>query len=105
MKRFYFKKGVVYIEGQRRWELIRRLPGTKLQFEADDGELLNLSDSEVHLRWLKQEWVIDESSIGAVANAVYLVAPRDLATLPVGKQKAARRRLFYIQHVKPDVNP
>jgi len=105
MKRFYSKKGNIYIEGQRRWELVRRLPSTKLQFEAEDGELLNLSDSEVHLRWLKQEWVLDESSIGAVANAVYLVAPRDLATLPVGKQKAARRRLSYVQHVRPDVNP
>lgn len=104
MKRFISKKGIVYIDGQRRWELVRRLPSTKLQFEAEDGELLNLSDAEVHLRWLKQEWVLDESSIGVMANAVYLVAPRDLATLPVGKQKAARRRLSYIQHVKPEVN-
>lgn len=104
MKRFYFKKGIIYIEGQCRWELVRRLPSTKLQFQAEDGELLNLSDAEVHLRWLRQEWGLDENSIGAVANAVYLVAPRDLVTFPVGKQEAARRRLSYIQYVKPDVN-
>lgn len=105
MKRFIFKKGLVFIEGQRRFELVRRLPSTKLQFEAEDGELLNLTDSEVNRRWLRQEWIVDENSLGTLANAVYLVAPQDLATYPVSKQAAARRRLSYVLHVNPEVNP
>lgn len=105
MKRFISKKGLVYIEGQIRWQLVRRLPSGKLQFENENGELLNLSESEVNQRWLKQEWVVDETSLGTLANAVYLVAPQDLATFPVSKQQAARRRLAYILHVNPDANP
>lgn len=105
MIRFSFKKGLVFIEGQRRWQLIRRLPNAKLQFEADNGELLNLSDSEANLRWLRQEWLVDERSIGAFADAVYLAVPRDLATYPPRQQATARRRLSYIERINPAANP
>ena len=105
MKRYIFRKGLVFIEGQRRFELVRRLPSGKLQFEAEDGELLNLTDTDVNRRWLRQEWIVDEASLGTLANAVYLVAPQDLGTYPVSKQAAARRRLSYVLHVNPDTTP
>ncbi len=105
MIRFSFRKGLVFIEEERRWQLVRRLPSAKLQFEADNGELLNLSDSEANQRWLRQEWVVDPASIGTFADAVYLAVPRDLSTYSPRQQAIARRRLAYIQYINPGANP
>lgn len=102
---FCFKRGMVILEGQRRLELLRRLASGKLQFQAEDGELIILSDGDFHQRWLKQEWVIDESSLGVLADVVYLTTPRDLATFPKRQQDIARRRLAYLQYINPAANP
>lgn len=105
MLRFSSRVGQIYMQGQRRWRLVRRLANGKLQFEADDGELLNLSDAEVNSRWLRQEWVIDEASLGSLADAIYVAVPRDLGTYPENQQKEARRRQQYLQKVDPEKTP
>lgn len=105
MIRFTFKRGLVFLEGQCRWQLVRRLPSGKLQFEAEDGELLNLTDADALQRWHKQQWIIDEASLGVLADALYLATPRDLATFPKRHQDIARLRFAYLQHVNPAANP
>jgi putative transposase len=64
MIRFSFKKGLVFIELNRRWQLNRRLVTTKLQFENELGEIKTLTDAEVLALWSKGEWVVDENSLG-----------------------------------------
>lgn len=105
MLRFSYKLGLVFREGQISWQLCRRLPIGKIQFQSDIGELLNLTDQELRLRWLSQMWVIDEASLGSSAKAIYLVAPRDLTTYPESQQKEARRRQHYLQAIDPENTP
>lgn len=104
MIRFSFKPGVIYIESQLRWELIRRLPNGKLRFEADNGDFLILTDQEVAIRWLKQQWIVDEESLRSSATAMYLVVPRDLSTYPESVQREAQRRHHYIKWLNPEIN-
>lgn len=105
MLRASFKVGLVFIEGQNRWQIRRRLATGKIQLESDTGELLNLSDQEIRSRWLSQTWVIDQDSLGSLANAVYLAVPRDLGTYPEKQQKEAKRRQRYLQAIDPEHTP
>lgn len=105
MLRFSFKRGMVFIDGQLRWELQRRLPNNKIQLQSDNGELLNLTDAELLSRWLTQAWVIDESKLTSLKDAIYLTTPRDLGTYSEKQQHEAKRRLSYIQAVEPGSAP
>lgn len=105
MQRTFFKIGLGFWEGQRRLTIRRRLPTGKLQLEYDNGELLTVTDQELHSRWLSQTWVIDQSTLGSLSNAVYLAVPRDLGTYPENQQREAKRRQHYLQAVNPDANP
>ena len=105
MLRTSFKVGLVFIEGQTRWQIRRRLATGKIQLESDTGELLNLSDEEIRCRWLSQTWVIDQYSLGSLANAIYLAVPRDLGTYPEKQQREAQRRQRYLQVVDPENTP
>ncbi|MFA6310750.1 MAG: hypothetical protein WCV99_01800 [Sterolibacterium sp.] len=105
MQRFSFKVGLVFIEGQVRWQIRRRLATGKIQLESDSGELKSLSDSELRLCWSSQVWLIDEASLGSLSNAIYLAVPRDLSTYPINQQREARRRYHYLTVVNPETNP
>lgn len=102
MIRFSFKKGLVFIERNMRWQLNRRLVTTNLQFENELGEIKTLSDAKVLALWSKGEWVVDENSLGTHADAIYLATPRDLSTFPEKWQTRARLRMHYINAVKPN---
>lgn len=104
MIRFTFKKGIVYIELENRWELQRRLVTGKLQFQNEMGEIRNLEDSEVNKLWLDGKWVLDTNSIGLSKDIITLATPRDLSTFPEKWQKEAERRMHYIQKIQPDIN-
>lgn len=104
MLRFTFKKGLVFVVGQERCQLVRRLVTGKLQLEWESGELENLTDKEVLERWQKGEWVIDQESLGTSKDAIYLATPRDLSTFPASWQEKAKRRLKYIEVVDPNTN-
>lgn len=54
MLRTSFKVDLVFIEGQTRWQIRRRLATGKIPLESDTGEQLNLSDQEIRSRWLSQ---------------------------------------------------
>lgn len=105
MQRFSFKVGLVFIDGQSRWQVRRRLPTGKIQLESDNGELQNLTDIELRSRWLSQAWQIDEASLGSLSEAVFLATPRDLGTFPIKQQQEARRRYHYLKLVDPEANP
>lgn len=105
MQRFSFKAGLVFIEGQTRWQIRRRLPTGKIQLESDFGELQNLTDAELRSRWFSQSWLIDETSLGSLNKAVFLVTPRDLNTYPTKQQQEARRRHHYLTVIDPESTP
>lgn len=105
MLRFSFKRGMVFIDGQLRWQLLRRLPNNKIQLESDNGELVNLTDAELLSRWLTQAWIIDEAKLASMKDALYLTTPRDLSTYSEVQQLEATRRLHYLQAVKPETAP
>lgn len=102
MQRFTFKRGLLFIAGQTRWELDRRLASGKLQLCSEDGEILNLTYAELLQRWQSQEWLIDERSLANLGNVLYVVTPRDLSTYPIKIQQIAKRRLHYLQKLNPD---
>ncbi|TFW72355.1 hypothetical protein C3Y98_04415 [Methylotenera oryzisoli] len=105
MLRFCFKKGLVFLEGQIRRELIRRLATGKIQFELETGELQNYGDSEVLAHWSSGRWSIDETSLGSLNDVIYLATPRDLATYPEHLQEIARYREQYINAIQPEKTP
>lgn len=100
MLRFSYKRGMVFIDGQLRWQLLRRLPNNKIQLESDNGEIVNLTDAELLNRWLSQAWVIDEAKLASMKDALYLTTPRDLSTYSEIQRQEATRRLHYLQGVK-----
>jgi len=102
MIRFSSKVGLRFLEKEMGWELSRRLVTGKIQFQSDLGELLNLTDQELRARWLSQDWIVDESSLGTLANAIYLAAPRDLGTYPESQQREAKRRKHYLEAIDPE---
>lgn len=102
--RFSFRKGLTFIEVSTRWQLMRRLVTSFLQFESDVGEIRNLSDKEVLQLWNTSKWTVDETTLGINGDAIYLVTPADLATYPIKWQETAKRRLHYIHAINPAQN-
>lgn len=105
MQRFSFKRGLTFIEGQLRWQIRRRLATGKLQLESELGEIQTLTDQELHGRWLSQQWLIDESTLGSLSDVIYLTVQRDLGTYPESQQKEAKRRQHYLRRINPEVTP
>jgi putative transposase len=105
MKRYSPKVGQVFFDGQINRAIRRRLPTGKIQLEDDNGELINLTDAELRIRWLSQEWTINEESLGSMANATYFAAPRDLSTYTEPQQRIAQWRMKYIHKIDPENTP
>lgn len=57
MQRCSFKIGMRLLEASSQigYEISRRLATGKLQLLADKGEILNLTDAELHQKWLSHE--------------------------------------------------
>jgi len=107
MQRCSFKIGMRLLEvlTQIGYEISRRLATGKLQLISDTGEILNLTDAELHQKWLSHEWEIDVASLGSTKEAIYITVPRDLGTYPENQQQAAKRRKHYLDKIDPDTNP
>lgn len=105
MLRTSFKVGLTFIDGQIRRQIRRRLPTGKIQLEDDNGELVNLTDDELRRYWFSGEWVIDDSALSSLKDALYLAVPRDLGTYPERHQQEALRRQRYIQAIDPETTP
>lgn len=107
MRRCSFKLRMRLVEcaTQIGYEISRRLATGKLQLISDKGEILNLTDAELHQKWLSHEWEIDMESLDSTKDAVYITVPRDLGTYPDNQQQEAKRRKHYLDKINPDVNP
>lgn len=97
MMRFTFRKGLRFLEGQRSWTLLRKLPTHKFQLEDEAGLIVQLTHGEIFELWNSKTWVVDESCLGDNSNIFYLSTPRDLTTFSEISQRSARRRLDLIQ--------
>lgn len=107
MQRCSYKVGMRWVDTQTQigHQLSRRLATGKLQLIADTGEIVSLTDSELHKKWLAHEWEIDIASIGLAKDAIYLTVPRDLGTYPEHQQQEAKRRKYYLDWISPETNP
>lgn len=107
MQRCSFKIGMRLVEAitQIGHQISRRLSTGKVQLISDKGELTNLTDAELHQKWMSQEWEIDVNTLGPSKDAVYLTVPRDLGTFPENQQTEAKRRKHYLDWVGPKANP
>lgn len=95
MMRFSFKKGLVFLSGNRRYTVVRRLSDGTLQLEADDGQYLNFQEYELLKACSIGEWVVDTSSLNAQPNMAVAVQ-RDLMTFPPAAQNKAKLRHQYL---------
>lgn len=107
MQRFSFRRGMRLLEGPLRlgYEVSRRLATGKIQLISDTGEIVTLTDTELHLKWLSGEWTIDIESLGSSKDAIYLTVPRGLDTYPESQQAEAKRRKHYLDKVAPEKTP
>lgn len=99
MIRFAFRKGMVFLQGLKALTLLRVTPTRKLQFETEEGELLNIDQNELHRRWLANELVIDERSLSPTSNVIYLATPKDLSCFGAKDQQIAIRKQEYVRAV------
>lgn len=107
MHRFSFKLGMRLVETLTNigHQISRRLATGKIQLLSDKGDIQNLSDNELHKKWLSHEWEIDAASLGSTKDAIYLTVPRDLGTYPENQQQAAKRRKHYLDKINPEASP
>ena len=99
MIRFAFRKGLCFLEGTRRWTLIRRLATGKVQVEDQMGEVRTYEMSQMHADWRSGKWVIDEESLSEANNVFYLATPRDLSSYDEAKQAGAKRKQTYLERL------
>lgn len=104
MLRFRMAKGLVFIEGNKRLQLIRKMVNGNYQLESEDGEIVNITYEEILIKWRKLQWVIDINSLGQSAEIFYLSTPADFASLSLKDQKIIERKKHYIDFVKPEEN-
>ena len=104
MLRFRMAKGLVFIEGNKRLQLIRKLVNGNYQLESEEGEIVNISYEEMLKKWRTMEWVIDIKSLGQSVEIFYLSTPADFASLSLKNQKIIERKKHYIDSVKPEIN-
>jgi putative transposase len=96
MMRFSFKKGLVFLQGERTLTIIRRLMGGDLQLEADDGELINCSEAEILEGCTKGVWIVDQNSAQLPLS---VKVSRDLTTFPQKVQEKALLRQQYLDRL------
>jgi putative transposase len=98
MIRFSFKKGLIFLCGNRRYTLVRRLSDGKLQLEGDDGQYQNFQEHELLKACSTGEWVVDTSSLNTQPGIVASVQ-RDLVTYSDEAQKNAKLRHQYLMRL------
>lgn len=101
MMRFSFKKGLVFIRGDRRFTIVRRLIDGNFQLEADDGELLNCSEGEILTGCSQGLWLVDESSLNEAVSINPNIS-RDLSTYSKPVQDKVRKREEYLTRIIKD---
>lgn len=101
MMRFSFKKGLVFIRGDRRFTIVRRLIDGNFQLEADDGELLNCSEAEILIGCSQGLWLVDVSSLNETVSIDPKIS-RDLSTFSKPEQDNLRKHEKYLTRIIKD---
>jgi putative transposase len=83
--------------GGRFWTLDRIHFTKRLQFEADDGEIISLTYTEFHRRWLEAEWIVDRSGPALTMPEFFKVAARPITAYPQAEQDHATFRFSVIE--------
>ncbi len=98
MMRFMFKKGLRFQHGARILTIERRLMNGSLQLEADDGEIINASETEILVGCAQGSWRInpEDQADGPIIESKIR---RDLASFPVVVQEGACRRQDYLNRL------
>ena len=105
MQRMRLAKGLVFIEGQRRLQLMRKIVNGNYQLETEEGELLNITFIDMLSHWRKGDWVIDINSLGSSNSEIFFLStPKDFASLPMKSQQLIVGRKLYIDAVNPEYN-
>ncbi len=98
MMRFMFKKGLRFQNGARILTIERRLMNGSLQLEAEDGEIINASETEILVGCTQGSWRInpEDQADGPIIESKIR---RDLASFPVVVQEGACRRQDYLNRL------
>lgn len=100
MVRFSFRKGLRFIQKTKTYELIKRLANGNFQMEDEAGEVSSLTESEIHIRWRKGQWQIDEESLSDASHVFFYTTPGDLRSLPEKEQMEVSRMVKYLRGIK-----
>jgi len=100
MIRMSFRIGLRFWQGVKRWTLEKRAISGKYRFESQDGDTKDLAREELDERWVRGEWVVDESSLGEAAEVIYMATPPLLDTFPEEERKEARRKESYLLKIE-----
>lgn len=101
MKRFSFRRGLKFHAGKRTWTVVRRLLDGSLQLEAEDGELVAASETDILANCTSGAWQADISEIAELAT-IEVRVPRDFASFSEVAQANARRRQEYLNRLMVD---
>lgn len=96
MIRFRFKKGLVFLQKNTAWTLLRRQVNGKLEFRSDTDETASLADHEVYRNLEAHDWAIDERSVGVFGQEIHFASPKDIRALSEKAQAEVKRKMAYI---------
>lgn len=100
MLRMALRRGLKFLEGAKKFVLERRLANGKIRFEQDDGNSLDLTESEFHRRWSSEGWHVDEESLGSAADVYMVGTPALLEAYDKRDQAIARKREQYLLRIE-----
>lgn len=92
MLRMVLKRGLRFSNGVNRFVLEKRLVNGKLRFEDENGDTVDLTLSEVNIRWLTHQWVVDQDTLGKGSDVIYVGTPPLLSSFAEEDQRIARAR-------------
>jgi putative transposase len=98
MQRFLFKRGLKVRCGLKEWSLQKKMPNGHLYFETQDGEPMNISQSEFYQKYLVKEWIVVDDGL-LDGKDFYAASARDIQTYSEKQQQKAFRKFEYLNGI------
>lgn len=92
MLRMVLRRGLRFIAGFKKLVLEKRLTNGKFRFEDENGDAVDVTQSDFHKQWSSQKWVVDQKSLGEGGDVTYVGTPPLLKSYSEEDQKIARAR-------------
>lgn len=99
MRRFRFKKGLRFHDGDLQWTLLRETATKKLLLQSSQGATREFGKDQVLSLWNRGDWRIAEDCLEELHDVIYIATPGDLQTLPDSKRENAVRKARYLTMV------